>query len=217
MPDKVELSFKKLQETETVYPDLPCLIFTDLRVVDYKLNTVSDSFMECKGFSPEDHNFREILAHNIAPGCTMLFNRKCRDLAVSIRSIDNFPMHDTLIMLAAEICGKVEYIDHQTILYRQHSGNTVGLQERKFNEWFREKAANVMQGIQLEKSREIVEWHRKMIPEICSFHGILPENQPIIEDLKSLSHVGKFERIRIYQRNHILKSDWKNTWKIILV
>ncbi len=202
---------------ETIYPSLPCLVFSDLKVVDYNLNTVTDSFMEYKGFSPENHNFREILAHNIAPGCTMIFNKKCRDLAISIKSIDNFPMHDTLALLVAEICGRAEYINQQTILYRQHSRNTVGLQEREFGEWLREKAVNIMRGTQIRKSREIVEWHRRMIPEICELDGILPENQPIIEDLKSLSHVGKIERIRIYRRNHILKNDWKNRWKIILV
>ena len=46
LPFKVDVSLKKIQGMELTYICMPCLVFSDLRVVDHQLNTISDSFKE---------------------------------------------------------------------------------------------------------------------------------------------------------------------------
>lgn len=217
LPDKIEKSFQLLKETEKVKQNRPCLVFTDLRVVDKKLDTLSESFMDSWKIDPERYEFNNLLRSNIAPGCTMVFNRKCRDMAIQIKSISNFEMHDHLMILLAKLCGEVKYLNQRTILYRQHENNELGAIKRSKNEWIKEKVSNLLNGTQLSSSYKTIDSERKVINELCAFPDVVPEYEEMMKDLKNLEYMDKIERMKIFHKYKLLKRNWKDRWKIILV
>lgn len=79
----------------------------------------------------------KVIFGNDIAGCTMVFNRKLRDILLEP---DNYPtneilklrMHDTWVMLVAGMAGKIVYDNNSYINYRIHSNNTVGLKKQSF-------------------------------------------------------------------------------------
>ena len=217
LPEKIENSFRLLKETENEKQNHPCLVFTDLRVVDKELNTLSESFMESWKIEPERYEFHDLLRSNIAPGCTMIFNRKCRDMAIQIKDINNFEMHDHLMILLAKMCGEAKFLDQRTILYRQHENNELGAFKRSKSEWIREKLTNLLKGTQLTSSYKTIDNERKVIKELCAFPDAVPEYKEMMKDLQRLEQVNKIERMKIFYKYKLLNRSWKDRWKIVLV
>lgn len=126
LPDKIKKSFDKLKEIEDkIGKDKPILVFTDLCVVDRDLNTICDSFFTYQSMNPSwSNDFMQLLVQNVAPGCTMIFNRALLDKARPIP--EDAIMHDWWLILVASAFGQVSYLDEPTILYRQHGNNQVG-------------------------------------------------------------------------------------------
>lgn len=113
---------------DCLFSNVPCLVHTDLCVVDSDMNIIASSFWKYSNISPEfvqqlsDHVF------NVATGCTMLFNRPLRDIALKYIS-PHILMHDSLLMCACLASnGKVVALHRSTINYRQHLDNTLGAQ-----------------------------------------------------------------------------------------
>lgn len=103
----------------------PLLVFTDMKVVDQRLNPVADSFWQNQAIAPERvRKLRNLLVQNVVAGCTILMNRSlvlaCADMPSTAA------MHDWWIALVASTMGHVEVLREQTVLYRQHDSNAVG-------------------------------------------------------------------------------------------
>lgn len=126
LPNKIEDSYNKLIELENMYgKHIPLLVFTDLAVVDEKLVTIASSFFRFQGNSASwASNFSQLMTQNVAPGCTMIFNRALLNKALPIH--ENALMHDWWLLLTASAFGKVDYLSESTIKYRQHDNNQVG-------------------------------------------------------------------------------------------
>jgi glycosyltransferase involved in cell wall biosynthesis len=81
-------------------------------------------------------SFENALVQNIAPGCTMVFNKQAH-----VHVAKEFPrrvrMHDWWIYQVVSGVGEVVYDDYPTILYRQQVGNVVGSAATPFGRWFR--------------------------------------------------------------------------------
>jgi len=81
-------------------------------------------------------SFENALVQNIAPGCTMVFNRLAHQHIVKA-----FPrvvrMHDWWIYQVIAGVGEVVYDDHPTLLYRQQPANVVGGAATPFTRWSR--------------------------------------------------------------------------------
>ncbi|HAS3560815.1 TPA: glycosyltransferase family 2 protein [Vibrio cholerae] len=131
--DKVEKTYSKMKELESQCDfDTPLLVFTDLKVVDHNLNTMSNSFFKYQSLSPDwSDKLSQLVVQNVAPGCTMMVNRALLDLASPIPR--EAIMHDWWLMLVAKAFGKIAYLDEPTILYRQHENNQVGAKSLKFS------------------------------------------------------------------------------------
>lgn len=101
------------------------LIFTDQRVVNARLELISNSFFKFQGISPAcAYSLARLLLQNPAAGCTMGFNREL--LKVASPFPENIVMHDWWLMLVARLIGEVDYLNEPTSNYRQHSSNEVG-------------------------------------------------------------------------------------------
>jgi len=126
LPDKIEITLKEMLTVETrVGKDTPVLVHTDLKVADKNLNIISDSFWRYQNICPE---YREKLHHllnqNVVTGCTVMINRRLRNLACPIPQ--GAMMHDWWIALVAAAFGNISHIAQPTVLYRQHGNNAVG-------------------------------------------------------------------------------------------
>lgn len=123
--NKVEITLNQLKALERQYGShLPLLVHTDLKVVDQNLNEIAPSFWTYSGLNPDQASLNRVLSQNITTGCTALMNRTLVDLASPIPS--TAIMHDWWIALVAACFGHIEFVDQQTILYRQHQSNDTG-------------------------------------------------------------------------------------------
>lgn len=120
-----------IEKINTQHTNKGLLIFSDLKVVDSQLNTVSPSFFHYQHFNPNAVNCLKTLSlENIVPGCTMMFNRKIREEALPFP--DACRMHDWWLVMIAAVYGEILYIDKSFSLYRQHTNNLVGAKKTTF-------------------------------------------------------------------------------------
>lgn len=122
---KIELTYDKMLTIENK-ADVPCLVYTELRVVDSELNTIADTMSEYQSLDCHKRTINQFILQNSVTGCTMMVNRALRDKMLRITNIDNTIMHDWWAALVAAQFGKTAFIDEPTILYRQHGDNSLG-------------------------------------------------------------------------------------------
>lgn len=124
--DKIELSLNKLKEIEKESEyDIPLLVFTDLHVVDERLNLIENSFWNYQKLIPNTaKDWKKLVAQNVITGCTIMINKQAK--VVSLPFVLDIMIHDQWIGVNVAKYGKIEYIKNKTILYRQHSNNVAG-------------------------------------------------------------------------------------------
>lgn len=124
LPQKIEKTLAKMQETERLYPEKPILIHSDLKVVNGRLDVISESFFDFQRISPERDALNNLLVQNNVTGCTVMINRRLSELAKNVPT--DCAMHDWWLSLLASLFGKTAYIKEPLMLYRQHGENEVG-------------------------------------------------------------------------------------------
>lgn len=125
LKDKIEKSMICFDELEKKYANMPILVHTDMVVVNEKLEIIHSSFWNYSKLLPQHNSFKELVACNCANGCTMLFNKMARSIALD--NVDFCLMHDVLIAFTVAAKGGVIYaINTPTVLYRQHGNNVLG-------------------------------------------------------------------------------------------
>ena len=130
LPNKIESCFNLLKNKEAeLGKDVPIIVHTDLKVVDEKLKEMAPSFWKMSRIDPNLLvSFDEQAGHNLVTGCTMMFNRKAKE--VSSHYDEKALMHDVWVLLCVlKNAGKVFHIYEPTILYRQHGNNTLGARD----------------------------------------------------------------------------------------
>jgi glycosyltransferase involved in cell wall biosynthesis len=123
---KIEVTLEKMVQLEKESPNQPLLVHTDLVVVDKDLQIISNSFWRYQKLNPSYDSLNNILVQNVVTGCTMMMNRRLKELSYPIA--DNAIMHDWWIALVASIYSGIYYVRVAPILYRQHDGNNIGAQ-----------------------------------------------------------------------------------------
>jgi glycosyltransferase involved in cell wall biosynthesis len=130
LPDKVRKSKQAMDELESQWGEtVPMLIFTDLQVVDEFLNTLHRSYWDLEKIAPGRINqLPSLLGRNVVTGCTAMLNRAL--VKLSLRMPNDASMHDCWVGLLASAVGKAQFINEQTVLYRQHDLNVIGANHR---------------------------------------------------------------------------------------
>lgn len=107
----------------------PLVVHTDLEVVDAHLVMRETSFWESQSIKEKEFNDKYYhLVYNNVTGCTMMINRLARKVSLPVHP--NAQMHDSWVVAAVLWHGGRVYSVHgQTILYRQHGKNTIGVNE----------------------------------------------------------------------------------------
>ena len=125
LPHKIEnevAAFRSLNCDETT----PGLVFTNLQLVDENLNVLSASFWNSIHFSPYIFNsFTEQAFIGYITGCTMLFNKKAKEISFPVAQYA--PMHDWWVAICIyKANGKVGFVETPQMLYRKHGNNVTG-------------------------------------------------------------------------------------------
>lgn len=126
LPSKVSSSVKAIKGLEEKHGnDMPLMHFTDLKVVDEKLNEISPSFWRSQRLDPTITNdWEKVLAQNVVTGCTMILNQRAREVCLPFKLPEM--VHDQWIAVNVAKYGMASFSSEPTILYRQHSTNVVG-------------------------------------------------------------------------------------------
>lgn len=125
LKDKVGKSLTAMNRAEAQYgTETPLLIFTDMHVVDEKLNPLANSYFNYQRLNPARTELNYLLVQNIPSGCTMMINRQLTDWSLPL--VWGAVMHDHWIALVAGVFGRIFFLDDATLLYRQHSDNIFG-------------------------------------------------------------------------------------------
>lgn len=106
---------------------LPCLVHSDLIVVDERLTVISPSFARYQRMNPADCSDLSLLSVNQVTGCTMMVNRSLLEMALPLPA--EAIMHDWWCALISS-SGRRSYIGTPLILYRQHGANQLGAKDR---------------------------------------------------------------------------------------
>lgn len=126
--DKLTRMMSAMQEAERD-GDGPVLVFSDLELVNERLETLHRSFYDATDKDSRAKTLKDFLLGNHIPGCAMLMNRALVDLALPIPT--SVRMHDWWIALVAAGLGRIVYVDEPLIQYRQHGSNTMGAPVRR--------------------------------------------------------------------------------------
>lgn len=122
---KIQTTYNVIQNMESIYRNMPILVFSDMKIVDEKLNIIASSFWENQKLNPDvSLDLYSILAQNVVTGCTVMINQQLKSIALPIPT-DQF-LHDHWLSIFGCKYGKVVYIKEPLVLYRQHEKNTLG-------------------------------------------------------------------------------------------
>jgi len=124
LPDKMSSELLALSKLEAKYPNVPCMVFSDLFVTDEELK-VSTTLWNILGFvSSNKFDWRKNLALNVVSGCTIVINHEARSLLLPFPSVET--SHDVWIACCVGRFGVVTSLSKPTMFYRQHGSNLIG-------------------------------------------------------------------------------------------
>lgn len=152
LPGKVEETYKRIVEIEKG-KTVPSCVFSDMYVTDEKLSIISDSFLGVLQRNGNDLRFQRIMIDNPAAGCTMIINKRLRDMAILLENIDLIIMHDQFIAALAAAFGKIDFINKPLVYYRQHENNEMGADSETGKERSIRNIEDAVQGNFFEKKK----------------------------------------------------------------
>lgn len=120
LPDKLELSVKKIKEDEQVFGGgVPLAKYSSFQFIDEQGHLINKRLK-----LPASLGVNVLLNENYAWGCTLILNQ------AAVKVIQHIPSelvnHDYYIALVLSAFGQISLIDKDLVLYRQHEKNVSG-------------------------------------------------------------------------------------------
>jgi glycosyltransferase involved in cell wall biosynthesis len=120
LPEKLEKSAQLLRQIDN--PAIPCMIYSDLILVDENNTVLNTSFRNERGQMGYQYNLETLLLNNFVNGCTTLFNPELKRRFSEIP--DNVLLnHDSWMALLSFTFGRSAYIPLSLVRYRKHESN----------------------------------------------------------------------------------------------
>lgn len=216
LPNKIEKTVGKFEEV-AICVQGPICVFSDMYVVDESLQVMSDSFIRYIGRNPKRTCLSQLLLENPAAGCTQLFNRKLRDLALQLQDVNAIEMHDAWVLALAAAFGKehVGVVDEPLVYYRQHGENEMGAVSES-------KAQKVMRNIRLvcsgdfaKQKHAYIQQARDLAGQLALVDGVPDDVRCFLKAFADIGSAGKLARVRFYRKHNITKNHgtlWMYLW-----
>lgn len=204
LPMKISDAYRKIVSMEESYgARIPLLVHTDMRVVSERLDLLGESFWEYQNLDPDlSHSFNALLMGNVVTGCTVLVNRALirSALPVPVEAV----MHDWWFALVAAAFGRIEYLPCPSLLYRQHSDNSVGA-KRWGTGYVARKLLNFFD------TKELIASLRRSVLQARVFrsrygHELSPEKRQALDEYVRILEMGWIERRAALLRHGFRKS-----------
>lgn len=199
--DKIRISLDEINLIEKKFgKTLPILTFTDLIVVDSKMNEIAPSMNSYQGIDCSQLSINRLMVDNVVTGCTMTVNRSLRDMLIRVEDVTNIIMHDWYSALIASKFGVIKYIKTPTVLYRQHGSNEVGANFKYNISYLYSRVTSATQ-VRLK----IVDMS-KQVNEFVKIYKIKGEN--CLTEFSNIFEYTKFTRLQKYRKYNIRKNDF---------
>lgn len=170
------------------FEGIPSLVYSDLEIVDSKLNVLSQSMFRSMNVINTDKTAM-LLTQNVITGNTVAFNKALRNLIVNHFRMDDglILMHDGWLGLVSSIYGKIFFLSRPTVKYRQHESNVVGARKNKIDkllhiEHLKQAVINtILQGRALNKKMSLFTdstlsfSQRQKAEQLVSSYAMLPK------------------------------------------
>lgn len=124
--DKIEMTLAQMKKLENIHLNKAIMVFSDLILMDKDGNVISKSMWKSQKLNPKIvYDLYNILALNVVSGCTIMINKIAKQLVIPIPH--KYIQHDHWIAVNIVKYGYVSFINKPLISYRQHSNNTLGI------------------------------------------------------------------------------------------
>ena len=209
LPEKIEKTYNAMKQLEAENEvKVPCMIYTDLTVVDGNLNIIADSMSMYQNLNCANVSIGRLLMQNVVTGCTMMLNKELRDMVIQYKNIDNIIMHDWWAAIIAALFGRLIYLNDPMIWYRQHGSNSVGaIDTHSFSYAIRKL-------FQTSGNKQAVQATWTQAQELVDTFSLAPESVPAI--LASAKKLPKWQRIRLYRKNNLNKVGFARNLGLII-
>jgi len=203
--DKIEKTLTKMKEQENTFGDIPLLVHSDLEVVKEDLQTIDKSFFHYEQINPAINNLNRLLMQNTITGCTVMINRKLAELAMPIPN--GAIMHDYWLGLVASYFGKIGIVNEPTMLYRQHSSNSVGTKGFKLKYFINNLLRKNIVSKNIVQAKAFLEVYRKSLDD---------ETIEMLEDFTSLESKSFWQKRRTLLKYKLLKQGFLRNLGLML-
>lgn len=198
LPNKIEVTKKEMKSLEKGDEDKPCLVFTELCVVDAQLDTIAEKMSDYQGLDCTNVRLNRALIQNVVTGCTMMINRVLRDELVKVTRYEGVLMHDWWATLVAVRFGKISFIEKSTVLYRQHGNNGVGATNANSMLY---KMKRMMQGKEIKESLLNTRIQAKAFADLYQ-----EKEDSLVKKYAELENCSKIKRLKFYKKYDVKKS-----------
>jgi glycosyltransferase involved in cell wall biosynthesis len=122
MPHKLETLQKALSqlEQEEQSENLPCIVYSDLILMDERRNILNKSFWNELYHDVHEHCLHTLLFGNFVTGCSVMMNAASRSYFVNTPKAI---LHDVWLAFVGNAIGKIKAISTPLMYYRQHAQN----------------------------------------------------------------------------------------------
>ncbi|MDR3165997.1 MAG: glycosyltransferase family 2 protein [Synergistaceae bacterium] len=209
--DKIEKMLRKIEEEEKrIGQNFPILAFSDLIVVDEKLNLISESYANYQKRKGHNTKINQLLIANVVTGCACMFNQALREKAVLCKNTENVVMHDWWLAIVATLFGSLVYLNEGLVYYRQHSNNRIGARNKLSLRYIFQKFCCIKNAL---KSTRV------QATEIMDTYGEIlnPCVKKLIYEYSLLGNKSKIERLNFYYKYKIFKPSFIENIGLFLV
>lgn len=145
LEDKLIRAIVNIKSIKEKY-DKPVLYTSNQVLVDRNLNPYGMRFAK----KPRHDLTQEVVSNSLS-GCTMVMDLSLRNIIIDKKNKPqdyflNTRLHDTWVMIVANIVGVIIYDDDSRILYRQHERNVVGVKTLSFMQKIKDKYTRLTSG-----------------------------------------------------------------------
>lgn len=201
LPGKIEKSLKALCGDDVGEEKL--CVFTDMYVTDEQLRITAPSFIRHIGRDPFRTKVEQVVIDNPAAGCTMMFTKELRDMALQLADPSKVEMHDVWLLAVAAACGRerIAVVDEPLVYYRQHTNNEKGASVEGFYGKIKKNILDLLSGEMLKNKKTFIRTSRELAGQVCQVDGIDGAAGRVLREFSRIGSERKIKRVAFYIRN----------------